>query len=266
MILSTNAYNWAMLRSGLSMGDFSASLTPEREEELFKQYNAWRRSRGLPEEKAIETPPPPEPRKKPTPRAASNNDIGSMVKGAAVDDLSALITEVAAEVEEEEAEEAALVQNALDGADEIVEDTEPVPIEVEEEIEADESEPIPEEIDEEADEPEPIQEGEAAEAEQPEASVPMGTEVAAPEMVTTLPVAAESEFSEPATEEQRVDFTTTIRSLPKEPDPALYSRIKDQYGPETLPMVQAALKEATAKHRTTAAIRAFIAWLCKEIN
>ena len=242
MILSTNAYNWAMLRSGLSMGDFSASLTPEREAELFKAYNEWRRSRGLPEEKAPV----------PAPTIAAPAPVQEEKPAAPVDDLSALITEVAAEVaaevEEEEAEEAALVQDALEGADEIVEETEPVPEEIEEEIEA--YEPV------EADEPE---------NDAPEVA-------AAPEVVTTPaladePVAAAPEAPvdiEPAT--QSVDFTTTIRSLPKEPDPALYSRIKDQYGEDTLPMTPAALKEATAKHRTTAAIRAFIAWLSKEIN
>ena len=71
MILSNNAFNWAMLRSGMGTGEFMASLTPENEEELFKQYNEWRRKRGLPEEEAVQTPPP-EPRKKPTPHAASN--------------------------------------------------------------------------------------------------------------------------------------------------------------------------------------------------
>lgn len=234
MILSTNAYNWAMLRSGLSMGDFSASLTPEREEELFNAYNEWRRGRGLPEEKPIETPPPPEPRKKPTPRAASNNDIGSMVKGAAIDDLSAMFTQVAAEVEEEEAEEAALVQNALDGADEIVEEeaAAPVPDEIVEELEEE-----PEEADE------PV----------PEDAAPMD---AAPEVVTTPAAEAVADAAAPA-----ADFATIIRSLPKEPDPALYSHIKAQYGEETKSMAQAALKEATAKHRGTAAIRAFLAWL-----
>ena len=39
MILSNNAFNWAMLRSGMGTGEFMASLTPEKEEELFKQYN-----------------------------------------------------------------------------------------------------------------------------------------------------------------------------------------------------------------------------------
>ena len=237
MILSNNAFNWAMLRSGMGMGDFIASLTPEREAELFKAYNEWRRSRGLPEEKAPV----------PAPTIAAPAPVQEEKPAAPVDDLSALITEVAAEVaaevEEEEAEEAALVQNALDGADEIVEETEPVPEEIEEEIE--EYEPV------EADEPE---------NDAPEVA-------AAPEVVTTPaladePVAAAPEApvdTEPAT--QSVDFATIIRSLPKEADPALYSRIKDQFGQETLSMAQAALKEATAKHRTTAAIRAFIAYL-----
>ena len=53
MILSNNAFNWAMLRSGMSMGDFIASLTQEREEELLNVCNAWRRSKGLAAEKAL---------------------------------------------------------------------------------------------------------------------------------------------------------------------------------------------------------------------
>ena len=257
MILSTNAYNWAMLRSGLSMGDFSASLTPEREAELFKQYNAWRRSRGLPEEKAPV----------PAPTIAAPAPVQEEKPAAPVDDLSALITEVAAEVaaevEEEEAEEAALVQNALDGADEIVEEeaAAPVPDEIVEELE---EEPAPEEADELVPEdaaPMDTEVGAAPEVVITPAAEDVADDDAAPEVATTPAVVVEPVVAEPA-----VDFTTTIRSLPKEPDPALYSRIKDQYGPETLPMVQAALKEATAKHRTTAAIRAFIAWLCKEIN
>ena len=235
MILSTNAFNWAALRSGMGTGDFIASLSPEREAELFKAYNEWRRSRGLPEEAAptaTATPAAPEQRKE-----------------TAADDFSALITEVAAEVEEEEVEEAALIQNALDGADEIV-GTSPVPVEVEEEIEAVEpgaAEPVPDD------------------------DAPMDTEVVAePEVATTTDGAAEPVTDATEAEApdkpsaQSVDFATIIRSLPKEPDPTLYSRIKDQYGENMLPMAQAALKEATAKHRTTAAIRAFLAWLEQE--
>lgn len=160
-----------------------------------------------------------------------------------------MFTQDAAEVEEEEAEEAALIQDALDGADEIVEEeaAAPVPDEIVEELE---EEPVPEE----AGELEPI----------PEDVAPMDTEVgAAPEVVTTPAVAADVE-ADVETAAPTVDFSTIIRSLPKKPDTALYSRIKDQYGEETLPMAQAALKEATAKHRTTAAIRAFLAWLEQE--
>ena len=256
MILSNNAFNWAMLRSGMGMGDFIASLSPEREAELFKAYNEWRRSRGLPEEKMQTTAPAPTATA--TPAAPEQRK-----ESAPVDDLSTMFTQVAAEVEEEEAEETALVQNALDGADEIVEETEPVPEEVEEEIEAEE--PMEDDLDE------PAQEDEAAEADEPEASGTMDTEVdASPEVVTTPAVADEPDVpaapEAPVVAEPAVDFATIIRSLPKEADPTLYSRIKDQYGSETLPMVQAALKEATAKHRTTAAIRAFIAWLSKENN
>lgn len=216
MILSTNAFNWAALRSGMSTGDFMASLTPEREEELFKQYNEWRRSKGLAEEKAPTPPPTPvsaAPKQRKEPAASP------------VDDLSALINEVAAEVEEEEAEAAALIQDALDGADELVEEeTAAVP----EEIEADKEVPtieneLPSEDDHITDE----------------------TEVAAPE------VAAAS----------AIDFAAVIRSLPKEPDPALYSRIKEQFGEATKELAQVALKEATNKHRGTAAIRTFLEWL-----
>ena len=241
MILSTNAYNWAMLRSGLSMGDFAATLTLEREMELFKQYNEWRRSKGLTEETApAATAPSSFPE---TPK-----DTKPMPKPP-VDDLSALINEVAAEVEAEEAAEEALIQDALDGADEIV-GTAPVPADIEEEIEADE--PV-------ADEP------------VPDDDALMDTEVVAePEVATTTDGAAEPVTDATEAEApdkpsaQSVDFATIIRSLPKEPDPTLYSRIKDQYGENTLPMAQAALKEATAKHRTTAAIRAFLAWLEQE--
>ena len=69
MILSTNAFNWAALRSGLSTPDFIATLTHEREVELFKAYNEWRKDKGLPEE----TMPAPSP----TPVALSSivNDI-----------------------------------------------------------------------------------------------------------------------------------------------------------------------------------------------
>jgi len=215
MILSTNAYNWAMLRSGLSMGDFAATLTPEREMELFKAYNAWRKGKGLAEEAM---PIPAAPSAAPSPSSAPE-------KKTEEDPLSALINEVASEVEEEEAEEVALIQDALDGADEIVEEAaEPVPVEVEEEIEAEE----------------PVEE---------EADVPEVT--AEPDVATTSVMA-----TSPA-----VDFATVIRSLPKEADPALYNRIKDQFGEETKSMAQAVLKEATAKHRATAAIRAFLGWL-----
>ena len=245
MILSTNAYNWAMLRSGLSMGDFAATLTLEREMELFKQYNEWRRSKGLTEETAPaatapssvpETPKDPKPMPKPP-----------------VDDLSALINEVAAEVEAEEAAEEALIQDALDGADEIV-GTAPVPADIEEEIEADEpvaDEPVPDDdalMDTEVvDEPEVATTTDGA-------AEPVA---AAPEVATISVVAAAPD--KPAA--QSVDFSAVIRSLPKEADPALYSRIVTQYGPKTLTMAQAALKEATAKHRATAAIRAFLGWL-----
>lgn len=219
MILSTNAFNWAALRSGMSTGDFMASLTPEREEELFKQYNEWRRSKGLTEEKAPTPPitPSAAPKQRKTPAAFP------------VDDLSVLINEVAAEVEEEEAKEAALIQDALDGADELVEEeTAAVPEEIEEEIEADEEVPTTEN-----------------ELPSEDNHITDGTEVIAHE----------------AGAASAVDFAMVIRSLPKEPDPALYSRIKEQFGETTKDMAQTALEEAKMKHRGTAAIRTFLGWL-----
>ena len=48
MILPTACINRAALPSGLSLPDFMASLESEREEEM-KSYNAWRKSKGVPE-------------------------------------------------------------------------------------------------------------------------------------------------------------------------------------------------------------------------
>ena len=251
MILSTNAFNWAALRSGLSTPDFIATLTHEREVELFKAYNEWRKDKGLPEE----TMPAPSP----TPVALSSN------KKSEEDVLTALITEVAAEVE---AEEVALIQDALDGADKIVEENESVPadivteptpekVEKEEEIEADQ--PVSDEEKIGADESVP----EAEEAAEP---VPTASEVAITPAVPDDDRAERGVMHEAgaAVAAQSVDFATIVRSLPKIPDPALYSSIVERFGEETKGMAKAALKEATAKHRTTAAIRAFIAWLEQE--
>lgn len=93
-------------------------------------------------------------------------------------------------------------------------------------------------------------------------------EVAAPEMVTTPAVAADAvpevDTASEVSTERSMDFAAVIRTLPKEADHALYSRIKAQFGGETKSMAEAALKEATAKHRATAAIKAFIAWMGQE--
>ena len=227
MILPTNAFNWAALRSGLSTGDFIASLTPEREEQLFKQYNEWRRSKGLAEEKALA----------PAPISAPENRRKE-------DALSALFSQVADEVV---AEEAALVQDALDGADGIVEEEleahAPIPAEVEDEA----AQPAPEEVEVEIETDEPVA------ADEPLSAEELVPEDYAPEAATTPAVANEAE--------PVVDFAAVIRSLPKEAAPELYRGIKAQFGEETLTLAQAALKKATAKHRGTSAIRAFIAWL-----
>ena len=198
MILSNNAFNWAMLRSGMGTGECMASLTPENEEELFKQYNEWRRKRGLPEEEAIETPPPPEPRKKPTPHAASNNGNVSMVRGALEDDISVLINEVASEMVVEEAEEAELIQNALDGADEIVEEAEAASDEIAKEIE---EETVPQDL------PEGIET-------EPKDTADEVDEVAAPEMVTTPAVGADAvpevDAASEVSTERSMDFAAVM--------------------------------------------------------
>lgn len=258
MILSTNAFNWAALRSGLSTPDFIATLTHEREVELFKAYNEWRKDKGLPEE----TMPAPSP----TPVALSSN------KKSEEDVLTALITEVAAEVE---AEEVALIQDALDGADKIVEENESVPADIVKEIEEEETEPTPEEVEKEeeieADQPVSDEEKIGADESGPEAEeaaepVPTASEVAITPAVPDDDRAERGVMHEAgaAVAAQSVDFATIVRSLPKIPDPALYSSIVERFGEETKGMAKAALKEATAKHRTTAAIRAFIAWLEQE--
>ena len=59
MILSNTALNWASLRSGLGLGEFLFTLTPDREREILAAYNDWRRPKGLPEEKPITPSAPP---------------------------------------------------------------------------------------------------------------------------------------------------------------------------------------------------------------
>lgn len=100
-MLSTSVFAWAQARSGLTTADFMATLTPEREEEIFQSYNEWRLSKGLkPVERAAQTvvAPPPRPPK-------------------AVNDFDVLLKTLAAEVEaqeEEEAEEIARTMAEID--------------------------------------------------------------------------------------------------------------------------------------------------------
>lgn len=222
MILSTNAFNWAMLRSGMNMGDFIASLTLEREEELHKQYNEWRKARGLAEDTILSSPPtsavPTAPKRELPPE----------------DDLSALISQVADEVEAEKAAEAELIHNAYVGADGIIEE---------------EVAPTPDEIVEEMEEPAPDR----------EISMPMDT--VSPESSTTLSqkdaVEAASEGAGPG-----ADFTAILRTLPKEPDPALYERIAAQFGRET---VRAALESELAhrkrRHKAFTPVLKYLEWM-----
>ncbi len=130
--------------------------------------------------------------------------------------LSALFSQIAEVV----AEEAALVQDALMR---LWRGNMPVPAEVEEEIEADEPvqeyEQLPDEIEATASE---VVATPAAELEFVDAEVEFEVDAdAAPEVDATPAVDDAAQLAtDPA-----VDFTTAIRSLPKEADPALYSRI-----------------------------------------
>ena len=117
MILPTACINWAALRSGLSLPDFLASLNPEREEEILKSYNAWRKSKGLPEEKPVasklqSTKPQPSTQgddvDKPQAddaRELQDDDLGEPQD----DDVAGLVSRIADQVAREELEEAELI-------------------------------------------------------------------------------------------------------------------------------------------------------------
>lgn len=100
-MLSTSVFAWAQARSGLTTADFMATLTPEKEEEIFQSYNEWRLSKGLkPVERAAQTvvAPPPRP-------AKVENDFDVLLK--------TLAAEVEAQ-QEEEAEEIARTMAEID--------------------------------------------------------------------------------------------------------------------------------------------------------
>ena len=123
-MLPNAVFSWAATRSGLGLGDFIASLTPEREEQLLRAYNSWRTEKGLPSLETVITPPakPKLPEKLPEKQSE--------------DDLSVLMESVANEIEKAEAAEAAEIANTMAEIEAIdVPADEIIPGEVEKEIE-----------------------------------------------------------------------------------------------------------------------------------
>ena len=122
MILPTACINWAALRSGLSLPDFMASLDSEREEEILKSYNAWRKSKGLPEEKPVasklqSTKPQPSTQgddvDKPQAddaRELQDDDLGEPQD----DEVADLVSKIAEQVAREEQEEVSLYSGPED--------------------------------------------------------------------------------------------------------------------------------------------------------
>lgn len=228
MILSNAAFNWASLRSGLTLPDFVASLTPEREGEILKQYNEWRRARGLPEDKPIMPKPPARAEGE----AASPQPAEPVAQASArQDELSEMVSQIADQVKREALEEAELIKQALREIDE-----EPAPRRPEE---APEAAALPEDS--------------GVEESGARPPVAVGEKPATDEGPTT---------AQPLSLSDRL--SAMARALPKEPDPALYSHILDQLG-ESVDAVRAALdavrREYTAKHRSTAGLRKFLDWL-----
>ena len=294
MILPTACINWAALRSGLSLPDFMASLDPEREEEILKSYNAWRKSKGLPEVRPVAAEPratKPQPSTqgddvdKPQADDAREPQDGDLDEPQD-DDVAGLVSKIADQVAREELEEAELIQEALRLPEERI------PRELEEELEM-------EAMAEEADTADPATEQQVATEPQVEANTapqtatepqtataPQESPATAPsEVVATAPqespATAPSEV--PAAEQQspatatQVEpdgpimeadiserFLTIARTLPKVADPALYQEILAQLdAPAEVvkSLAEETRKLYTAKHRSTVGLRTFIEWL-----
>ena len=290
MILPTACINWAALRSGLSLPDFMASLDPEREEEILKSYNAWRKDKGLPEVRPVAA----EPRAtKPQPSTQGDDVDKPQADDAREpqgedepqdDDVAGLVSKIADQVAREELEEAELIQEALRLPEERI------PRELEEELEM-------EAMAEEADTAQAAA-SQAAAASQVEANTePQAATApseapatASSEVATTALATAPSEVvatapqESPATEQQspatatqvepdgpimEADILTIARTLPKVADPALYQEILAQLdAPAEVvkSLAEETRKMYTAKHRSTVGLRAFIEWLSKDFH
>ena len=287
MILPTACINWAALRSGLSLPDFMASLDPEREEESLKSYNAWRKSKGLPEVRPCVPKPPvapkpttlPKPTTPPKPSAYEPGLSRAIAEGQMPtqgedkrepqdddadepqdDDISSLVSKIADQVAREELEDAELIRETLRMPEERI------PRELEEELEI---------LVEEAD-------TEQAAASQVATEPQVEANTAPSEVATTAPATAPSEVAATAPQESPTTapqvepdgpimeadvserFLSIARTLPKVADPALYKEILSELA-EPLDVVKSLAEETrklyTAKHRSTVGLRAFIEWL-----
>lgn len=294
MILPTACINWAALRSGLSLPDFMASLDPEREVEILKSYNAWRKSKGLPEVRPCVPKPPvapkpttlPKPTTPPKPSAYEPGLSRAIAEGQMPtqgedkrepqdddadepqdDDISSLVSKIADQVAREELEDAELIRETLRMPEERI------PRELEEELEI-----LVEEADTEqaaasqvATEPQveantsPSEVAAAAPSEVP-ATAPQESPATAPSEVP----AAEQDSSasaphvEPDGPNMEADILSIARTLPKVADPALYQEILAQLdAPAEVvkSLAEETRKLYTAKHRSTVGLRAFIEWL-----
>ena len=266
MILSNAARNWASVRSGLGLGDFLSSLTPEREQEILKAYNAWRRSKGLPEDKPVA--PTPSVPTAPTPPPAKREESA----------IAQLMEQIADEVEKEQEEDAILIGETIEQIDSIP--VEEVPEEIATQA-AEEAEPTDLSVD--------IDEGTEMAEEEPVAEEPTGEPVAVPaapsvdideavqEVSTEAPTEeTPTEASEEAAEEAPTQassisdrFAAIARKLPREGDPDLYAQILEQLGGsvEALRMAaQITWEEYRRRHKGTAAISAFLNWLNGQSN
>ena len=281
MILPTACINWAALRSGLSLPDFMASLDSEREEEILKSYNAWRKSKGLPEVRPVAA----EPRAtKPQPSTQGDDVDKPQADDAREpqgedepqdDDVAGLVSKIADQLAREDLEDAELIQEALRMPEERI------PRELEEELEmeamaeeadtAQQASAVPSEVA--ATEPQAATEPSEVAATTPSeaaATAPQESPATAPQespateqqSPTTAPqVEPDGPIMESDVSER---FLTIARTLPKVADPAMYEGILSKLA-EPLDVVKSLAEETrklyTAKHRPTVGIRAFIEWL-----
>ena len=223
MILSIPALNWAAVRSGLGLGDFMASLTPEKEESILAAYNDWRKSKGLKPEGPV------------SPIVTVAQEEGPK------DDLSVMMEAVAEEIEEEEAAEAAEIAHTIEEIDaiDVPADDTPIPEEVEEQIIIADDDAAPPTVIDAVHVSDDHTGGQAADAATPEQTYETVEEKAVPI-------------------EQRIDKLPKDATPPLYED-ILASMAGDV---DMLKSVtETVIKDHTRRHRGTAAQRQFLSWL-----